>query len=135
MDGHTREAPTSPGDSGPALLNDLASQAWVVDVTEWDRPVDRDVLSRIGDPALVCFGSHSAERCPLDGHGSPQDHPILFEIVAGRNADAEFVTRFRRLVPGDAPVEVRYRASEPVPENKPKNARESVPHEGLEARP
>ena len=101
-------------DTGPittlgAALDELAAEAWVVDVSEWEGPVDRDVLLRIGDPALVCFGTHPDRLCPLTA--VPGRHHVTFELAGGRITDAEFVSRFRELVGSDTTIRVHRRAA------------------------
>ena len=93
-----------------AALNELSAEAWVVDVTGWDHAVDRGVLARIGDPTLVCLGTHPDRSCPL----SPEDetiqgsHDVTFEIAVVRIADADYLAQFREMV-GDAAFCVRQR--------------------------
>lgn len=107
------------------LFHELSLAAWVVDVTDWGHPVDREVLRRIGDPALVCFGGHDGV-CPIGRAPDGITHDVEFEIVGGREADAAFVGHFRRQLPGrtvrvhrrpPAPAATTPRPSPPSEEN------------------
>ena len=82
----------------------------MVDVTGWDHPVDRDVLARIGDPPLVCLGTHPDRSCPLSPeHEAMQgSHDVTFELAGVRIADADYLAKFREMV-GDAAFCVRQR--------------------------
>ena len=102
----------SPREALPfVVFNEASSGAWVVDVSDWGRDMDRALIERMGDPVLVCFGTHRNDRCPLDSSGGQmrRDHGIVFEIVADRRADARLVRRFSELVKIDRHIRVRAR--------------------------
>lgn len=93
------------------VLHDVSSGARVIDVSEWGRNVDWAFVQRLGDPVLICFGTHSKDECPL---GSPrrrggEAHGIVFDVLAARSADALYVHRFSEAVKADQPITVRMR--------------------------
>lgn len=95
----------------PAVYTDLATDVTVVDVSAWGEAIDMAQVAAVGDPILVCFGTHGDDLCPLDdtGRGWPGDHGVVFDTVAGRQGDEDFVARFRELVRPNVPIRTRAR--------------------------
>ncbi len=95
----------------PAVFTDLATDVTVVDVSMWGERIDMARVAAVGDPVLVCFGTHGDDPCPLDptGRGWPGDHGVVFDTVAGRQGDEAFVARFRKLVRSNVPIRTRAR--------------------------
>jgi len=94
-----------------AVLHDVSSGAWVLDVSEWGPNVDRALMQRIGDPVLICFGTHPSDECPLGSRGRRDGgaHGIVVEVVAGRADHARFVGQFSEALRSDQKTVVRIR--------------------------
>ncbi len=90
-----------------AVLHDISTGAWIIDVSEAGPDLDRSLLQLGRDVVLVCFGTHTIGDCPLDA--PPQrEHGVLFE-TNGHPAGDSFISRFTELAKADLPIRVNSR--------------------------
>ncbi len=89
-----------------AVLHDISTGAWVIDVSEAGPSLDRSLIQPTGDVVLVCFGTHAIGDCSLDA--PPQDvHGVVFE-TNGHPAGDSFISRFSELAKPDLQIRVKF---------------------------
>jgi hypothetical protein len=94
-----------------AVLHDISTDAWIIDVSEAGPNLDRSLIQPAEDVVLVCFGTHAIGDCPLDA--PPQnEHGVLFE-TNGHPAGDSFISRFSELVRAELPIRVNSRMTTP----------------------
>jgi len=92
-----------------AVLHDISTGAWVIDVSEAGPNLDRSLIQPTGDVVLVCFGTHAIGDCSLDV--PPQgEHGVVFE-TNGHPAGDSFIGRFSELAKADLPIRVKFATS------------------------
>ncbi len=92
-----------------AVLHDISTGAWVIDVSEAGPSLDRSLIQPTGDVVLVCFGTHAIGDCSLDA--PPQNvHGVVFE-TNGHPAGDSFISRFSELAKPDLQIRVRFGTS------------------------
>ena len=88
-----------------AVLHDISTGAWIIDVSESGPNLDRSLIQPAQDVVLVCFGTHAIGDCSLDA--PPQnEHGALFE-TNGHPAGDSYIRRFSELAKADLPIRVK----------------------------
>ncbi len=87
-----------------AVLPDISTGAWIIDVSEAGPNLDRSLIQPTGDVVLVCFGTHATGDCSLDAPHQ-DEHGVVFE-TSGRPAGDSFISRFSKLAKADLPIRV-----------------------------
>jgi len=88
-----------------AVLNDISTGAWIIDVSESGPNLDRSLIQPAQDVVLVCFGTHALGDCSLDAPPKNQ-HGVLFE-TNGHPAGDSYIRRFSELARADLPIRVK----------------------------
>lgn len=92
-----------------AVLHDISTGAWIIDVSEAGPNLDRSLIQPTGDVVLVCFGTHATGDCSLDV--PPQgEHGVVFETNRHPAGDS-FIGRFSELAKADLPIRVKFATS------------------------
>jgi hypothetical protein len=106
----------------PAVFWDVSAEVAIVDVSDWATAVNLTKTAAMGEPVLVCFGTHQTDRCPLSqvAFGCDGAHGVIFSTAADHPDHIRFVERFRQLVRAELLVRVspRARADAAVSESK-----------------
>ncbi len=92
-----------------AVLHDISTGVWVIDVSEAGPNLDRSFIQPTGDVVLVCFGTHTIGDCSLDVP-HPGEHGVVFE-TNGHPAGDSFISRFSELAKVDLPIRATFATS------------------------
>ena len=87
-----------------AVLHDISTGAWIIDVSDGGPNLDRSLLQIGRDVVLVCFGAHTIGECPLDAP-LQDEHGVVFD-TDGHPAGDSFINRFSELARVDLPIRV-----------------------------
>ncbi len=91
---------------GADTMEDVTLGLTLVDVTQWNGPVDDRLLGR-PDAVLVCFGMHENGSCALPLNGRlPDPHGVVLAVDPSTDSHLRLARRYRDLVRPDLPVSV-----------------------------
>ncbi len=87
-------------------IDEVSLGVTIVDVTQWDGPVDDRLLGR-PDAVFVCFGSHDSGVCALPLNGAlPDPHGVVLAAQPSVESHDRLARRYRQLVRSEIPVTV-----------------------------
>jgi len=88
-----------------AVLHDISTGAWIIDVSEAGPNLDRSLTQPAEDVVLVCFGTHAIGDCSLDAPHQ-NEHGVVFE-TNGHPAGNSYINRFSELARAELPIRVK----------------------------